>query len=381
MKTARFFKITLTLLILTAMMAACIGPDYFSAYYAKNLVGHKLLSTWAVNQSSIYIKYEAVTTASTTGLPDETALIYRLENRNLVPNGDFEGIAPGPLLPAGWAEFGTGTNSIAAAVPIMTGQALSFALTGSDYIEYSLNTLTAGLITDGTYLFRFDLAGAAQSYKFNIDDTAPGGTLVTYFFTLPTANLAYAIPESISTAPLTEFLVHSNLEVFRINSKLAGTGTPQTGYIDNFRVIKSDQVQELAINLPFEDAERVDSLNLLSGTYRFSLWVKSDTDAATTNNSFNSKAVTLKMEAFDPDGTGGSVAFQSFSASDYSSFTGWTQIYIDAVLQIDEPADTANTVIKLSVSPCDCTGGAITTDTGSILISTPELLYSSNGTF
>lgn len=377
MKMARLFKILISLFIFSAILAACIVPDYFTAYAGKNLVGHEALSGWSINQNTTYMRYEAVSTVTTTGLPDETALIYRLENKNLFPNGDFEGIAIGAL-PVAWTQVG-GTNSIAAAEPPMTGQALSFDLIQSEYIEYDLETLTDGLITDSSYLFRFDLAGAAQPYKFDIENTTAGGTLIPYTFTISKPNTAYAIPEDISTASLTDFLVYSDSEVFRINSKTGGI--PQTGYIDNFRVIKLDQVQELSINLPYEDADRIDSLGLISGTYRFSIWVKADADAVTTNNSFNSNVVTLKIESFDPDGTGGSSTTGSFEASDNSSFTGWTNIYIDEQLQIDEPIDTSSTIIKLSVSPCDYTGGAITADAGSILISTPELLLSSDGTF
>ncbi len=383
MKKADFLKFLITILVFTAAAGSCINPDYFTAYTDKNLAAHKLLSSWSTGLSTTYMNYEAVSsaTAGTTGLPDQTALIYRLETLNLFPDGDFEATAAGSI-PSGWSETG-GTHEVRDSGHNLSGKALYFSEVANEYLTFSLNNLSDGAAANSSYVFRYNLEGAATGpYYFEIEDTSAGGTKSQYKPNIPVKNKGYEVPVDFNEVPLTSFLIHSSdSEVFRINFAEADKGQPQIGYIDDFRVVRSDQNHTLTTSLPYEDSGRVDGLTLISGTYRFSVYVKADPAVATTNNSFDSGAVTLKLEALDPDGSGGSIYYQSFSAEDYSSFADWTLLYVDAELQINIPEDTTDAVIRLAVSPCDCTGGAMTVDSGSILISNPGLEFSASGTF
>jgi len=382
MKHTKLYKIIIAILISTTVIASCINPDYFTVYSGKNLVAHKLLSDWSTNQSTVYMNYAPVSAAvaGTTGLPDSSALIYRLENKNLMPNGDFEATAI-DAVPAGWTAPMGGTHQVKNTVHHLSGKALLFNQAATEYLSFNLNSLSDTALINCSYVFRFRLEGnSSQAFDFEIEDTSTSGNIIKYYPNITAIGQGYSVPDDFNEVPLTDFLIHSgDSEVFRINFKTSGT--PQIGYIDDLRIIKSDQAQHLIAELPYADPGRVDSLQLISGTYRFSIYVKADPETASTNNSFNSNAVTLKIEAIDPDGSGGSSKYQSFSAADNSSFSDWTKIYIDTPLQINIPADTSSTVIRLSVSPCDTSGGSMSIDAGSILISNPQLLFSESGTF
>jgi hypothetical protein len=328
--------------------------------------------------------YETVTPAfaGTSGLPDETAAIYRLENKNLMPDGDFEastaGAAPNP---AYWAPTGTGTHEIRNSGHPLNNNAMFFQETTTDYMTFDLDNLIDTALIYSSYVIRFSLSGdSTGDYQFRIDDAGVGTDFIQYIPSIAVSSQAYNFPEDFDTVPQTEFSINSDTQVFRINSELPGNLFSQTGYIDDVRVVKSDQMQHLQRLLPYTDTGRVDSLELISGWYRFSIWVKADPGAG-SNNRFSSDAATLTISALDNDGIGGSSKSLCFSASDYSSFTNWTKIYIDTELQIDAPASSDDNVIQLFICPCCSIGGARGADTGSILISSPSLEYSPTASF
>ncbi len=379
----RFILTAAAALTVIFFLGSCILIDYFSGYSGKNLISHTALSQWAATQSSPYMDYSAVTAAvaGTSGLPDSTAPIYRLENKNLFPDGDFEastaGLAPGAT---GWSiSAGTYVVRPESFPHPLSDNALYFDLDSNEFVSFELNNLLDTAYPSGSYVMRFSISGnSTGDITFVIDD-ASTSNISTFSTSIPSANTALAFPEDFDTVPQTEFIIHSDdTEYFRINS-LTSDLLPE-GYIDDIRVIKSDQKQTISLLLPFDDSEREGSLELISGWYRFSIYVKADPEAGDSNR-FKTDSITLTIEAIDDDGLGGSIDSLSFNAADYSSFSTWTQIYIDADLQIDEPADSADNVIKLSVCPYCSISGALGIDAGSILISSPSLEYSSDGTF
>ena len=380
-------KLTVLLLIATLLYSSCMLFDYFSRYDDKNLVEHMDLSTWTTTVSSSalpkYMTYEQVTAAAagTSGLPDESALIYRLENDNLVPDGDFESGTTGALPRAGWTASG-GTCAIENGTHNLTGNALSYDLLNTEWVDYDLDQLSDGAVPGSIYTFRYSLQCTSGTYYFEIENNILASNQAQYSPFVPASgvNQLLRVPDDFNEHDTTEFLIDTTgSKNFRIN--LNTDGQVQAGYIDDFRIIKTDRDQKLVIDIPYEDADRVDGLELISGTYRFSIWVKADPEAAARNNSFASNAVSLQIESISEDVSAYNSGPTAFQAADYSSFSSWTEIYIDYALQIDSPEDTSTAVIRLSVSPTDTTGGPITADSGAVLISTPSLMFSSNGTF
>lgn len=381
MKRLLFFLLSAAAVLI--FLYSCAIFDYFSGYAGKNLISHTTLSTWSTSHDAPYMGYESVSAAiaGTTGLPDSSAQIYRIENKNLFPDGDFEastaGVAPGS---AGWS-ITAGTYLVRAETfpHPLNGNALYFDLDANEYISFDLNQLLDSAAIYNSYVIRFSISGSSTSDMTFVIEDASTTNITTYSSSIPAANTAYSFPEDFSTIPQTEFIIHSDdTEFFRINSSTS-TLLPE-GYIDNIRVVKSDQKQSLSVLLPFTDEDRIDSLELVSGWYRFSIYVKADPGAGTSNR-FDSSAVTLTIEAIDDDNLAGSSYSESFRAEDYSSFSTWTQVYIDANLQIDEPAAADGNVIRLTFCPSCSLGAALGFDAGSILISNPSLQYSSTGNF
>ncbi len=377
-------KTHLTIVTLFSFMALLTGCsyDYFTRYDSKDLIQHLSLADWTLSVSTTYMDYSTVTAAvaGTSGLPDAAAAIYRIENLNLVPDGDFEATTPDTnSFPAGWdnsnADAGDGVES---GSPI-DGQALRFDEGIGEYLTYDVNTISDGAITDSNYLLRFDLSGDnTGNYYFRIEDTSGSGNVTTYSANLLQKDTVFSFPSDFSSISLTEFLIHTaDSEIFQIN---LSDVTLQAGYIDNFRIVKSDQDQNISIEIPYYDESRVDSLDLISGWYRFSVRVKADPNAG-VSNTFAADAVSLSISSLDDEGLASRANSLAFSASDYSSFSEWTEIYIDAELQITVPYWEDTAVIKLQISPGDITAGASGIDSGSILVSTPELYYSPDSEF
>ncbi|MDC7124799.1 MAG: hypothetical protein PQJ46_04490, partial [Spirochaetales bacterium] len=154
MKKRQKFWIFLLFTILTISLASCSlinsDFDYFSDYSDVNLINSQPLSDWSTTRDTEnYMGYEEVDTSitSTDGLSDENLTIYRLENKNLVPSGDFEGIST--LAAAGWVESG-GDNSIISSGHNLDNNALRFDLVRGYYISYDLNQLSDGAVVNST---------------------------------------------------------------------------------------------------------------------------------------------------------------------------------------------------------------------------------------
>ena len=367
--------------LLIFLTGSCILVDYFSGYEDKNLAGHILLSEWTPSHGTPYMDYAEVTAAvaGTSGLPDTAALIYRLENENLFPDGDFEASTAGAAPNAAFWTGTGGTYTIRNSGHALNGNALEFVQANTEFLTFGLNHLLDSAYPFNTYVLRFNMDGNNNGdYRFIIDDNS-GTSSIEFIPNVKSSSTSLRFPSDFTTVPQSEFVINNNDdEVFRINR--LDSDFVQSGYIDDIRVVKSDQNQNLYVHLPYEDADRVDGLELLSGWYRFSIYVKADPQTG-TGNRFNACAVTLKIESIDTEGLGNTSNAECFYTDDYSSFSEWTELYIDAELQITPPEDTSAAVISLVISPCCTVGGALGADAGSILISNPSLEFSPTSTF
>jgi len=139
------------------------------------------------------------------------------------------------------------------------------------------------------------------------------------------------------------------------------------GYIDDFRIVRSDIDYYLKLTVPYSEAGRPD---LPSGTYRFSVWFKAE-DAADASPStsappgrFNSSRISL--------GIGKTITTTTVKGFESSALTSgsWRRLSVEKFIQIRN-GDS----LVLLISPADKSGGSTTLDIGSVLIAYPELYY------
>ena len=151
------------------------------------------------------------------------------------------------------------------------------------------------------------------------------------------------------------------------------------GYMDNLRMLRTNIENRIVLEVPWSaGASRPD---LVSGYYRFSLYIKNIPPSELPANEFHSESVTLGIST-----SFGGLNIVYNQAVYQSNDTGvnwdeWTPVSVESFLQIDEPTtDPTDTVIFLCITPTN-KQIATFTDVGSILIAAPSLQYSSDGTF
>ncbi|MBT3274795.1 MAG: hypothetical protein HN368_16685 [Spirochaetales bacterium] len=364
------------------LFAACEQDPILTEYDGINLIANSgFANGWVLDTGTEYMLFEEVTDIGeqlALGLPVGIAgeAVYRLEIRNLVPDGDFESTAAGFLPSLDWSAVDGGSGTISG------GVSSAYAATGSrslyfsldepeDVISYSLAGLTDFYPADAKYILRFDLiADVARILRFYF----PSSGLVD----LRTAEITpedvfetVAFPDAFELATST-FTSTGPVDFFYITDRV------QSGYIDNLRITRRDEPLHLRLPLTWFDTDRPtgsggESLNLVSGYYEFAVWVKEDPSVGTgaAPNRFSTDNLTIGINESS------SVYTEAPTVLDLSE---WVQITQILWLQIDAPADPADTtpIIELVISPTDILNtGSL--DVGSICMVNPELyLYSNN---
>ncbi len=395
MKNTLKFGIALILFSLFA----CNNGNLFPEYENTNLLSttEKSLSSdqWQADQSSAYMNYEAV---SGTGYePPEghsDATVYRLEIKNLIPNGDFETSTVGSA-PNGWSATNGGgaadTLEVIDSGNIINDKTMHFKVdNAADLIIYHLRDsnygVSDGLLEGASYLIRYDYRTGGQLF-FEYNDTisslyfwsfygGPNGekpSSLSNIIEFPPAHLYGDFPD-IAVGSASDY----NYVFGSLNSSNSG---PQEGYIDNVRLVRTDITYKLRLRLSTNDTVHP----LVSGTYRFSLYIKNDPSAG-TDNRFQTDRITIGIQG---GGIGGEE--QTFDDSSYSKFetyyngengsdwSNWTEIHVDCFVQIPENISNSDKILELTVCPTDDQQGPLNLDVGSILISSPSLTMSPEG--
>lgn len=306
-----------------------------------------------------------------TGLPGnaDSGDISRLEIFNLVPDGGFESGT------AGWAAIGgasiaqedealdlndyrvhddVGNNSLYYNIPSAT-----------DIIRYDLSNLLDNFLPSKKYLIRlyFTRATTNDTALFEYNGGSAANIIKTWKPKTETGWIA-------DSSAFTKFPDLENLGTnmtaqtgyyFCIGSYDSNESKTQTGYIDDFRIVRSDIDYYLRMSVPFSGAGRPD---LYSGIYRFSVYFKGEDAADITPavNRFRSSRVSLVIDGKK----------QGFSTASYSN-SGWTRLEVEKFIQI-YPGGT----IEIMVSPADSSGLENTLDIGSVLIASPSLYFISD---
>ena len=312
---------------------------------------------------------------------------------DLVHNGDFSATDAGAQ-PEDWLTDGT-TNELN-----VVSESDSYAIEGNtlylhqrtyDPVYYTLsagsNGLVDGVASGATYLIQFDYrtdnSFFFQYYAANYSNiiwqafgsqngdpsSLPGSFDNTNTF--PPSPDVFTILEQ--SGP--EFTVNGDAgsvhyfsfgtmdDPFEVSEYIV----PQKAYIDNFRIVRTDIPPRLSLSPNIEDTLHP----LLSGSYRFSVWVKTDPEAG-RNNRYHAAAITLRITG--GGGTAGWIEKTVIYSAIETDWSDWTRLTVDTD-NIQIPVSSTEPAMTVSVAPTDYTSQGVLSniDAGSILVTGPHL--------
>lgn len=333
----------------------------------KNLIPEASLDLWVHTDTGTvgpankaYVLFEEE--SATGGFSGRSE--YRLELKNLMPDGDFESGS----LNGGWSTSPPPTviNVGGADTPI-DNFSLYYDFTSGKYISFDLSNLNSGLLPSTKYRLNFDF-NVETGFLFDYND----GT--NSFLTDPNQSWN----ETYTSWDVREFPtanVNSTITSPSSGAAFFSIGTPDTsvspspsqnGYIDNFSIVKADGTY--GISYQIEGAQNSEGIELIPGTYRFSVYIKQE-DAAdvtpNTQNRFRAEQVQVLISgptsSLNTDENG---ALYSTS----SEWSDWTKISVDSDSLRPAEGDFPITMTILPYKQSD-------RYSGSILISAPTLEY------
>ena len=381
--------ITAAALVVLALFAGCSLNDNFSAYRSVNLIssqGFSVSGSWTPDDTTgTYMGFAAVpatSAGSLTGLPAaDQSSIYRLEIKNLMPDGDFSIDANGST-PTDWSSTGTSTATVTTSGINGNSLLITVGSTSSSWSSYTLsavNSLADGAIAaNGTYRLQYDFQLSQSAILPSSYDN--GSTPYIFWSTRTFGTGVQNFPLTSSSSPEISGQAGSSYLTFGNLPGAPTTATP-TVLLDNIRIVRSDKPLELRLNVPYRDptGSRPD---LISGDYRFTIYVKSDptntlTGTSPQANRFPATAVSLGVNSVINGAAvnnGAPSVHYSTGSDAINNWNSWTPITCDAgVIQISPPANPASTVLQLSISPTDLVSILNGPTAGSILIAGPQL--------
>jgi len=317
--------------------------------------------------------------------------VYRLEVRNLLPNGDFEN---GTLdTGASWVEADINTdapvyvsNAALAGTAIAGSHSLSLDFGSSD-VYYALDLSSAlldGFPADATYAFRYLVNSNRESFSMEQNNASGPGDAsnsdtnnrfrisISSILTNQTLEvpIAGSADEAPTITPRNEILADPSFPYFSFGGYFT-QGASVGGTIDNIRIVRSDKNYFLRLPVPFGDADRP-NLNA-NGSYTVSVWIKEDTGS----NRFVPSHIALGLDSV-PDGTGGETALPVAVPDDVSS---WQEL---SASFNGFPFDTVGTatdtvILEVLIEIGHSVGGANYIQPGSLLMTDPFLEWSPSG--
>ena len=297
---------------------------------------------------------------STSGLPAEAVpTIRRLEARNLVPDGDFEQSTAGSA-PLNWdidsttapPQIDPGDFTVAAS-GVIQGNSVHFETGGDSAAVLDLDAHALdGFVEPGTYFLSLQFVrdfpvsemtfgygdGAGATYLYNQPWVIPARRDgLTPLETLPPPGDPLldnvTVFSAIGVDPASDFLY--------VGSPIGASG--QQGHLDNVRLGRLDPLPHLAVPIALQNGDG--SLPLLAGTYRVSVWVKSEIDdqvtpAANGRNRFRAGQIVLGIND----------RFELFRRSDVEwSASEWKQLSAEFQIDAAELSDASPLRAQLTV--------------------------------
>ena len=379
-------KLVFLLLTLLPFLSCSDSPADLSEYQSLNYISNRNLASgnWTsddpVQGALHYMGFNTNSAGASdppgilvyTGLPNDadSGDISRLEIFNLIPDGGFESGT------GGWDNNGTGAtfiqnNTDPERIHDDAGNdSLKMTIpTEADILRFDLSTLNDTFLAGQNYIIKlfFIRSTTNDTAIFEYNDGANEPILNPYRTWGPKVETGWGVDNSVYT----EFPDYGNLDTnitaiagarFCLNSfDSTFNKIHALVYIDDFRIVRSDQEYYIRQTVPFSEAGRPD---LYSGMYRFSVYVKgeADLDISPSQNRFRSSRISLGINN----------KVEGFASSSYNN-TSWTKISIEQFIQIDS-GDT----IELKISSADSTALPNSLDIGSVLIASPSLYYISD---
>ncbi len=363
-----------------ALLLGCALDDWVSDYAGTDLIADRGLSLdsfapafqgGATPAYEGYVAFAEITDSAVygnaTGLPDNPGPIYRLELPNLLRNGDFEETTVGDP-PDEWTEDGGVLVADDSAGLAISGKSGSFEIGGSNRVYVDLKAqLHDGLIDHGQYHVNFLVRRGADNTLLTFDygsDTQSGIALDQ----APWISLVEDSPQLVEEFPNNADLDFTNkfaVKEFGVHRFYIGnaTGSASTanGYVDNVRIGRADILPHVALRLG--PATQEDSLDIIPGRYRFSVYVKSELDSQVTPETPNAyRSAQIMLGINDLWG-------QSISAEEGAwSTTEWKRVSFECPpIQTDELAGEWPLTLRMTVSSND------NPMVGRILVAAPTL--------
>lgn len=378
-------------ILILATSLTCSLEDAFEEYTGVDLIADRGESVDSFAPAHIdgsdplvpleYVRLTAVGPAeygTDAGLSSgEAATIRRLEAVNLVPDGDFEQSTVGNT-PLNW-------DIDSAAVPPQVDPA-AFTVDGSDviqgnsvYFETGGNSAAVldldthaldGFVEPGTYFLslQFVRAAAVTEMTFDYGDGAGARYLYNQPWIIAARTDGQTPLETLPTPGdplLDKVTVFSAIGVdpagdyLYVGSPIGASG--QWGYLDNVRLGRLDPIPHVAV--PVSARNAANGRPLLAGTYRVSVFVKSEIDDQVTpgangDNRFRADQIVLGLNTH----------FELVRRSDGGwSESTWERVSAD--FQIDESDLTAEPPLQVRLTVIHPDRPRI----GSLLIADPRL--------
>lgn len=363
-------KYLLALLGIMALLIplSCDFGDYWEQYAGINLIsglGFDAEGRWVLSeQSGTYLAYARVDAAEGITPPAEAPAgsgVYRLEIKNLKPDGDFEETPLGTT-PAGWSMISGPDPVIIDTGPYrINGRTLEIVLTTDRTARFSLSGIP--FVEGGNYRFLYSYRSSAATPI----DLILNGTSWSFNTQNP---VAFPEDYQLSVFPYTSETQQLEYGNYNYNGSL---------YIDNFRVVRTDLLQGLYFSLEPDDPQLVQPL--LDGRYKFSVYARLEGPAGSPlgDNSFAASSVSLGMYLVDaetrPPYEGG--ARKAFTADVLSEEWTLLEIYSEtwsSIFNLSDPAGTDIKILILAVTPTN-TLDENSFDAGRVLLSYPVLEY------
>ena len=419
---------TLSLVLGTAFLglAGCnLNTDYFSEYRGKNLLSNYDFNAveadgtpkWSTTVGSSYMGWAQATDLAGLGLsvgPDGTSPAYRLEIKNLIPDGDFETEVPSvsptafPATPAGWNLNYVGTtakyrfnishpNNLSAAnfsliTPLSTIANMSFLFSAQNpgnSASLSLDVAATSLWVPGQYRLRLDFINVKTTTALGFQLTKGNGAPLSELEAQDSGlwnqnNLMTASSDTVASLSKT-FTVAIGTDTRRFN--IGTNGQQDAVILDNVRLLLAVGDLSATASLPSLSSG---SLQLLPGTkpgaYQFTIRVRDDPTAdqtggsgiAHTNNRFYPSGLSITIRGKAKNSPGSRVLLQHFEPRPSGGWAGWTTLSLSGGLDfVDTDADLGGTpALTVSLTPTndidDSTDGK---DVGSLLVSQPTLTF------
>jgi hypothetical protein len=370
-----FFALILSLLFFTC------DDEGFGEYEGVNLISEHTLSEWVLDQTTPYMEYADIsgTVSPPAAYPGNS--VYRLEILNLINNGDFNSGSPAP-----WDDGGTAlTFEVINTGTIIDSNTFHFVTNANNaIISLNLSTASDGYIQGARYLLRYDYRTGSNGIRFEYSNGtfdeetrtwkiyggAEGANINPYFTINP-------FPNNYLVGDVPDITVGASAAYsYVFGSYSSGLQQSHEGFIDNVKLIRTDISQRIRIVLN-STTDTVEPL--ISGWYRFSVYVLNDISAITQNNRFAAGGVTLSIISGAYNEITSSLTTTEYSGTSYftdgtdGDWSSWTELYVDLFIQFD-----SGDGVELSICPMNISQD-LNIDSGVLIISSPSFVMYPDG--